>query len=201
MKMPLTYDEANKIIAREDPRHEKYYSRDWPDRNLQREVIEAFERQHPGDFDLTESLPVHINEGMDKEAVRLGLTKPTTPVPPEVTQPATQPQTQPETPVTQTTEQPATAQSYSPLWDTPQAEALTSYKAVYGADYEQAMVADAQHVFVSFAEDYIQRQGGTPEARAHVGEYVDQLMRRMGNHPLNAQFLRYVGHRLSYFAK
>src|SRR4029434_10267359 len=142
-EMALTYEEANKIIAREDPRHEKYYSRDYPDRNLQREVIEAFERQHPGDFDLTESLPTHINEGMNKEAVKLGLAVPTTP---ESTKPETQPQTQPETQPTETTEQTDTVQSYSPLWDTPEAEALTSYKAVYGENYQQAAEADVKAV-------------------------------------------------------
>lgn len=195
----MEIDKATAILSGKDELSEKYFSRDYPDLNLRREVDEAFAKAYPGSLEIGNgnNLPVHLNDAMNEEAAKLGLAVPTTL---EVTQPVTQPQTQPETQPTETTEQTDTVQSYSPLWDTPKAEALTSYKAVYGSDYEPGMVADAKAIFDGFVEEYVGRQG-TSEAKAHVAEYVDQLMRRMGNHPLNAQFLRYVGHRLSYFAK
>jgi hypothetical protein len=192
----MEYDEKGAWEALTNPQHKDYQASQKPG-PVRDAIMKAFETARPGPFvsDWGQLGPQFSDE-------KMGYQAPPTPgsTPPEVTQPATQPQMQPETPVTQPTEQPATVQSYSPLWDTPEAEALTSYKAVYGENYEQAAVVDVKAIVDGFVEEYVGRQG-TPEAKAHVVEYLDQFMRRMGNHPLNAQFLRYVGHRLSYFSK
>jgi hypothetical protein len=182
---------ATEILT--NPKHEHYEASRRPG-EVYNAVMRAFETAHPGEQTLGDgnNLPVHLDQAMNAEATKLGLVTPTQPVPPE----ATQPQTQPETAVTQPTEQAV----QSPLWDTPEAEALTSYKAVYGENYQQAAEADVRAVVEGFIEEYVSKQG-TPQAKAHVVEYLDQFMRRMGNHPLNALFLRYVGHRLSYFSK